>query len=186
MTIVDENLTRLTHLVQSYPDAIATVLDAVGDQTVPPAARTLLVGALNYVLDLLDMFPDQYKGIGVVDDAILLRMAAQQAVAAGAASPLLKALAEQVADLLPLVGDLMAPLEKYVTQLIERSVRGRTATQIVADKDLTVMFVSDVHRHLAQLRQKAPDAIDMSVGVDWLVGEMRRMIRHELSRAKIV
>jgi uncharacterized membrane protein YkvA (DUF1232 family) len=186
MTTADDNIARLQRLVDNYPAALSTALDVVSDEKTPAPARLVLVGALNYALDLLDIFPDQYKGMGVADDSLLLHIAAQQAVKDGAHQPELHQLAAVDSDLTALLGDLVAPLEKYVTSLSERTVRGRTAKQIVVDKDLFAMFAGDVRRHLAAYQAGGPQQIDTSVGAEWLVGEMHRMIRHELARAKIV
>ncbi len=145
----------------------------------------MLVGALNYALDLLDIFPDQYKGMGVADDSLLLHIAAQQAVKAGCDQPAAIQLAAVESELHALLGDLTEPLEKYVAQLPDRAVRGRTGKQIVDDKDLFAGFVGDIGRHLTAYQAAGAQKIDTSMGAEWLVGELHRMIRHELSRAKI-
>ena len=138
---------------------------------------------LNYVLDLLDIFPDHYQGLGVADDAMLLRIGAEQAVAAGATQAELRKLAAETGEVEPLVGELMAPLRQYVTRLADRTVRGRTAQQILASKDLFAVFAADVRRHVAAHR---PQQVESSVSAAWSVGELRKMVRHELKKAGLV
>src|SRR5262245_573815 len=84
MTKNEDIIAVLQRMVDGYADAIDTVLNALADETAPPEARRVLCGVLNYALDLLDIFPDHYKGLGVADDAMVLRIGAEQAVAAGA------------------------------------------------------------------------------------------------------
>ena len=82
------------------------------------------MGALNYALDQLDILPDHYRGIGVADDAMVLRLAARQAIAAGATHAGLRALADDTAQVEAVLEDLTAPLEKYVALLPDKKVRG--------------------------------------------------------------
>jgi len=102
MTQPEETLAVLQRFVDGYPQATQAAMRAAADASTPREARRLLLGALNYVLDLLDIFPDHFQGLGVADDAMLLRIAARQAVAAGASQPQLKALAQEAAEVEPL------------------------------------------------------------------------------------
>jgi uncharacterized membrane protein YkvA (DUF1232 family) len=179
----EEMIGVLQRFVDGYVEAIGGVTDALTDEQTPVEARRVLAGALNYVLDLLDIFPDHYKGLGVADDAMLLRLGAKLAVEAGAKQGALKQLAEEAAEVEPLLGELMAPLEKYVAKLPERTVRGRTVAQILGDKVVFGVFAADVQRQVSAYK---PQAIDTSAGVDWVVGEVRRMVKHELKKAGLI
>lgn len=182
MATSEETLASLQELVDHYVDDIETALAVFVDSATPAPARRALGGALNYVLDLLDIFPDHYKGIGVVDDALLLRLAAKQAVAAGASDTSLGKLATGAAIVDTLLGDLAGPLTTYTERLPTRSVRGLTVDQILADKGATESFANNVRRQVASFR---PEIIDATKGVDWLIGELRRMTRHELKKQGI-
>ncbi len=183
MTQSEDGLAVLQRFVDGYVDAINVASAALADPATPPAARRILAGVLNYVLDLLDIFPDHYKGLGVADDAMLLRIGARQAVAAGANQAALAKLGAETADVEPLLGELLAPLEKYVVRLAERTVRGRTVDQILGDKVVYGVFTADLQRQVAAHR---PQQIESTAGPDWLVGEVRRMIKHELKKASLV
>ncbi len=166
-------------MVDGYVETIETALAAFVDPATPAPARRALGGALNYVLDLLDIFPDHYKGIGVVDDAMLLRLAARQAVAAGAKAEGLDKLASGATAIDKILDDLAGPLATYVERLPTRSVRGLTVDQILADKLSVEQFANNVRRQVAAFK---PQTIDASKGIDWLLGEIRRMTRHELRK----
>src|SRR5690242_16364874 len=89
----EDQLLVLQRFVNSFPQDLLAVLAAVGDPATPEPAKRILIGGLNYALDMLDMFPDHHKGIGAADDAIVLRVAAKLARAAGANTPAIDALA---------------------------------------------------------------------------------------------
>lgn len=175
-------LDLLRRLVDSYPESVAAALTAVEDEAIPAPARRALVAALNYGLDVLDMFPD-YQALGVADDAMLLRLGARQAVAAGATQPAVRALADEAAEVDELLGELAAPLGRFVEKLAERSVNGRTAAQIVADKAMLATFQADI-QHL--LRGYRPRPIDEKLGGDYFATELRSMVRHGLKRAGLL
>src|SRR5262249_5119498 len=123
MSSADDSLAILTRFVENYTDAVTTAMDALTDETTPAEARKSLAAVLNYVLDLLDIFPDHYQGLGVADDALLLRLGARQAVTAGAKQSGLRELAAEADDVEKVLGELTAPLEKYLDKLGERTVR---------------------------------------------------------------
>jgi uncharacterized membrane protein YkvA (DUF1232 family) len=182
MTTANDHVTVLQRFVDGHRDAIHVVLRAFADEATPTPARRVLGGVLNYVLDLLDMFPDHYKGLGAADDAMLLRLGARQAITAGASDEQLRALGAEASEIEPLVGELLAPLETYVARLPERTVRGRTVDQILGDQVLLGVFQADVERQAAAHK---PQQIDTSTSANWSMNELKMMIKHELKKAGI-
>jgi uncharacterized membrane protein YkvA (DUF1232 family) len=180
MSQAEETMAVLQRFVDGYREATETAMQALADPATPAPAKRLLCGALNYGLDVLDMFPDHFQGLGVADDAMLLRVAARQAVAAGASQPRLKALADEAPEVEPLLGDLATPLETYVTNLPSRAVRGRTADQILASKDVLAVFSADIQRQIAGYK---PQQIDPSVKPEWQLKELRNMLKHYLKKS---
>jgi len=176
----------LQRFVNRYGDDLAVVGGALGDASTPQAAQRLLIGALNYGLDMLDMFPDHYKGLGVADDAIVLRLAAKLAVAQGATNEPLVALAGEASDVTQVFDDLATPLEKLVQTFPEREVRGRTADKILGHKDTLIMFDADVSREAKRVTAQPEQPIDTDVGgPDRAIIELRKMIEHALKKAGI-
>lgn len=173
----------LQRFVNGYADDLGVVGGALGDPTTPPAAQRLLIGALNYGLDMLDMFPDHYKGLGVADDAIVLRLAARLAVAAGATNAELATLAGEADQVGTVFGELVGPLEKLVATFPDREVRGRTADKILGHKDTLIMFDADVSREA-----KRVTAAPIETGIESperAIIELRKMIEHALKKAGI-
>src|SRR5688572_17011382 len=150
----------LQGFVDRYADDLGTVRTACADPATPEAAQRVLIGALNYALDMLDIFPDHYKGLGVADDAIVLRLAAKLAVAAGATDDHIAKLAAEVSGVRTVFEDLTSRLELLVSQMPDREVRGRTASKILSHKDTKIMFDADVGR---EAKRYVPQKIDTSV-----------------------
>jgi uncharacterized membrane protein YkvA (DUF1232 family) len=179
-----DQLTILQGFVDSYVsdiDALRVVLEA---GTLSEAAERPIIGALNYVLDMLDIFPDHYEGLGVADDAAILRIGAAQAVAAGAHDGAIEKLARQAGDVRSVFGELTDALERFVALLPDREVRGRTTQQIIASKDTRVMFLADVVRQAKSFR---PTPVASSgATAEWTVSELKKMAKHALKKAGLL
>jgi uncharacterized membrane protein YkvA (DUF1232 family) len=183
MSDADKKIATLQRYVNSYADDLIAVRATLAERSTPEAAQRVLIGALNYALDMLDMFPDHYKGLGVADDAIVLRLAAKLAVAAGASSPTLTKLAGEASEVTTIFDKLAMPLERLVATFPDREVRGRTAAKILSHKDTRIMFEADVGR---EAKRHAPQPIDTSVeGPERALIELRKMVEHALKKAGI-
>lgn len=180
----EQKLAVLQRFIDKYAEDLLAVQGALGDASTPDAAKRVLVGGLNYGLDMLDMFPDHYKGLGVADDVIVLRLAAKQAVAAGASHAALLRLADEAGDVAAVFEDLAAPLEKFVAKLPEREARGRSVDKILTHRDTRIMFEADVAR---EAKRHKPQPIDTSVGgPERALVELRKMTEHGLRKAGIL
>jgi uncharacterized membrane protein YkvA (DUF1232 family) len=176
----EQKVAILQRFVDRYADDLRVVLAAFGDAGTPPAAQRLLAGGMNYGLDMLDIFPDHYKGLGIADDAMVLRLAAKLAVAAGASDPALAGLADESGDVAKVFEELTVPLEHLVAKLPEREVRGRTGDRIVEHKDTRVGFVADIGR---EAKRHVPGPIDQTGGPERAIIELRKMAKHALDKA---
>jgi uncharacterized membrane protein YkvA (DUF1232 family) len=180
----DEHIATLQRFIDEYPRDVAEVHSALDRNDLPDLARRVLLGALNYGLDLLDIFPDHYRGLGLADDAVVIRLAARHAVDAGAAAPVLSRLAAEAPAVEQLFAELAKPLDLLVQKLPEREVRGRTVSQILAQKDVRAVFDADIQRAISALK---PTPIDTSsIGGDGALNELKRMTRASLKKAGLV
>lgn len=124
--------------------------EMVGIGELSEAARTPIAGGLNYLFKSLDLIPDGIDDIGYLDDAFVLRVAADQAISTDVSGldsdhlRTLNRLAEDVDALKEFLGDDYARLETYVTGLKNGAARGRSVSDIVADDDTQTAFLADV------------------------------------------
>ena len=172
----------LQRFVDLYAEDLQDIQEALADASMPAEARRVLVGGMNYSLDMLDMFPDHFKGIGIADDAIILRLAARQAVAAGATQPALKTLAADASDVATVFDDLVTSLEELVRKLPDREVRGRTADKIISHKDTRISFDADIAR---EAKKRTPQPIEMEGGAERAIIELKKMVTHGLKKAGV-
>ena len=178
-----EKVAVLQRFVDRHAEDLVAVRAALADPATPEPAQRLLIGGLNYSLDMLDMFPDHYKGIGVADDAIVLRLAAKLAVAAGATNGTLTTLANEANEVAIVFENLIGPLEQLVAKMPDREVRGRTATKILSHKDTRISFDADVGR---EAKRYVAEEINTKVeGAERVLIELRKMVESALKKAGI-
>ena len=179
-----EQIESLQRYIDDVPNAARAMHAALGRDGLPDDARRVLIGALNYMIDLLDIFPDHYRGLGLADDAAVLRVAARLAVEAGAGDPELGRLARESAEVASIFGELAGPFDKLVASLPDREVRGRTTAQILGSKDVRATFDADIQRAIGKLQ---PGPIEVGVGgPEGAVRELLRMTQAALKKANLV
>jgi uncharacterized membrane protein YkvA (DUF1232 family) len=179
----EEKIMVLQRFVDSVPADLLAVRAVVADPNTPAEAQRYLIGGLNYALDMLDIFPDNNKGIGIADDAMVLRLSAKLAFKAGATDRTVEALATDANLVTALFEDLAGPLEQLVSRFPDREVRGRTATKIMSHKDTRVIFDADVGR---EAQRVVPAPIGLKEGPERTVTELRKMLDSALKRAGVL
>lgn len=178
-----ESLAILQRFVDTYAADVAVVQAAVADSATPAAARRPLVGALAYAVDAFDFFPDTTKGLGTVDDAIVLRVAAKAAVGAGAPDLALGQLARDTDHIDAMFGELAPSITKLVAALPDRKVAGKTTDEVLASKDAMVTLEANVKRELARYQAQPIDLA--GGGPERAVIEVKKMLAHAAKKAGV-
>jgi uncharacterized membrane protein YkvA (DUF1232 family) len=176
-----EPLQKLQQLVDGFSLDVGRMRAALADDKTEEPARKLLVGALSYVIDTWDMFPDHYRGLGLADDALVLRVGAQLAVESGASHRGLQHLAGEMAMVRSLLGELTEPLTRFCAALPGKTFGNRTVDDILTDADVRAVFEADLNR-LAK-RQQPMTITTPPTGPQALVSELRKMMKSALARA---
>jgi uncharacterized membrane protein YkvA (DUF1232 family) len=150
-----KTIEQMFEWMRSLHEDAATLKEFVAAQAAPAEARALGAGALNYLITRLDIVPDWEPTCGVLDDAIVLRVAVAQASEkdlGALPAQLLAALGRLAneADLVPeLLGrDMHGKLSRYVRDLAKREVRKRFPSQIVSDEKLRAQLFDEVEQEL--------------------------------------
>ncbi len=60
--------------IDSYADDIRLLAGLLKMDTVPEELKRMAVGTLNYGLKQLDLVPDFYQPVGLIDDAMIVRV----------------------------------------------------------------------------------------------------------------
>ncbi len=118
-------------------------------------ARELAGGALQYLVSKMDLIPDWNEGIGVIDDVMILRVAAQLAqdhakgdLPASAEAAFERLTNESDAIVKFLGGPVYDKLKAYTAKLGEAKVRNRTPAQLVEDAALRTTLYKELDEEL--------------------------------------
>ena len=137
--------------LRSLPED-ARALGAVLETEGTGSAQRRSAAALNYLFKSLDLIPDGLEDLGFIDDAFVLRAAAdavkQDSPAELALDPTgtLGRLAEEAELVHEFLGAEYARLVKYVAALDQGSARGRSVNDILNDAALRADFVREVRQ----------------------------------------
>lgn len=181
--------------IDTFAADVKTVDELLAEPNASGPARVLAAAALSYLVTRLDLIPDWEAGIGVVDDAMVLRVACALATERGLGKPSealggkVAALGKQAADVDALLGKDLAPkFRKYVEALVLPAtvVRGRTASQIVENAKLREKLMAEVQAEvLDELRAKPPTPItDDAAATKILLNHLTSKLSSNLSGAK--
>jgi uncharacterized membrane protein YkvA (DUF1232 family) len=128
--------------------ALAGVLETEGERI----AQRRSAAALNYLFKSLDLIPDGLEDLGFIDDAFVVRAAAQavklddEAALSADSSGSLARLAEEAELVQEFLGSEYGRLTKYVAGLEQGSARGRSVVTILSDSAVRADFVREVRQ----------------------------------------
>jgi uncharacterized membrane protein YkvA (DUF1232 family) len=112
----------------------------------PEPVRKYVTAALNYLFKSLDLIPDGIDDLGFLDDAFVLRVAAELAVAEvpAAKSGIVERLSNEAGAVREFLAEDYARLEHYVRGLRKGAARGRTVDEIQSDDGIRAQFLGEV------------------------------------------
>ena len=124
----------------------ANALGAVIASDAPEGVLRYVTAGLNYIFKSLDLIPDGIDDLGFLDDAFVLRVAAQLATTESPAAKegALGRLADEAKNVKDFLGDDYARLETYVRGLRKGAARGRTVDDIIGDAATRQTFLVEV------------------------------------------
>ena len=136
--------------IRSLADDATALAQLLASDSLPEDSRRCIAGGLNYVFKSLDLIPDGLEGLGFLDDAFVLRIAAKFAGQVPQAREAdLRGVLSQLAAEAPLIDELLEKdyerLERYVRGLARGAARGRSVEEIVQDDAIRSAFVSELH-----------------------------------------
>ncbi len=113
-------------------------------------ARECIAGGVNYLFKSLDLIPDGIDDIGYLDDAFVLRVAAELASEgdiSGVPADKMRSLgrlANDCEDIREFLGSDYERLKSYVKSLKKGAARGRSVQDILEDGGTQTSFIDDV------------------------------------------
>lgn len=141
-----------TRCLDTFPEWLrtlatdATEMSELLESDLPEEARRYVAGGLNYLFKSLDLIPDGIEDLGYLDDAFVLRVAANLAAKAPGAGdrPVIARLAAETALIAELLGKDHVRLERYVVGLKQGAARGRTVDEILGDEQARASFLLEM------------------------------------------
>lgn len=136
--------------LRSLGDDAEHLAALLGEKDLAASAAQAVAGGLNYLFKSLDLIPDGIDDIGYLDDAFVLRVAAELAMRedTGSADAAKLKPVNQLANDADVVKEFLgkdyARLESYVQGLRKGAARGRSVEDILGDEAVRGEFLSDV------------------------------------------
>ena len=150
MTDTAKYLETFPAWLRSLGEDAEAMAGLLADDRIPGSAREVIAGGLNYLFKSLDLIPDGIDDIGYLDDAFVLRIAADLARKdqSGKIEPdklrRLNELADEVGVVREFLEKDFPRLEGYVKGLRRGAARGRAVSDIVGNDTVRSDFLSDV------------------------------------------
>ena len=139
MANASECARRFEEWTQSLPADVQQTWEMLTNDSVAPPGRRWLAAALSYTFDPARSHPRSRAAPGSIDDAFVLRVAYGLAAEHAAKTStkdaaIIARMTTQEDQLRDFLGDAMyAKLRRYVSDLADKEVRGRTTDHILAD-----------------------------------------------------
>ncbi len=144
--------------LDAFPDWLrhfaddARVLASLLEGEADGVAQRRSAAALNYLFKSLDLIPDGLEDLGFIDDAFVIRAAAQdiqrddaEALAADPSGSLAR-LAGEAELVQEFLDNAYERLTRYVAGLEQTSARGRSVATILSDSAVRAEFVAEVRQ----------------------------------------
>lgn len=157
---VTEHFAAFKEWVSTIRQDIETLEDLVGSDKVARDARIYLAASLNYLVTRIDLVPDWEESVGVLDDAIVLRIMVELASQHGLDEGLEDAnhmvaigrLSNESQRIEHFLGaELNADLRKFCVKLTDEVVRGRSCASIVDNADERKKLFEEVEKDLRRM-----------------------------------
>lgn len=161
---------RMKGWIETFAEDVGVVKHIVEAEKVPKEARTLAAGALNYLVTRMDLIPDWEETCGVIDDAMILRVAVALAAEQGLGD-LDAAKVARMCNEAEVVADFLGPelyprLKKYTQDLTGKEVRGRKPVTIVDDAKARKQLYVEIEEELRRLPPAPmtdPDGVERTI-----------------------
>jgi uncharacterized membrane protein YkvA (DUF1232 family) len=183
----EEFVERHARAIVDLPQDVKALGEVLDDEELPAERRRLVAGALVGLLQAGDLVPDTWGPLGMVDDAITLRLAADVAVPAGSPERDRHAarygqfwgeLADDLAAARAFLGDTFTLFETRLTRLPLAEHKGKRAETAVHNEVVRAWLYDEVDQAMTDLEVVEDDLHVAMRRVDALVTHLRRRLSH--------
>jgi uncharacterized membrane protein YkvA (DUF1232 family) len=187
MSAREDFVDRYVRAVLDLPQDAKVLCELLDEESVPDDGRAALAGALVSLLQAGDLIPDTWGPLGLVDDAIMLRLAVDFAVPAGGevrermARRFTAFFAELSGDLetaRSFLGDTFTLFDSRLPKLRLLEHKGKRVDTVLRDDAVRAWLFDEVDEAMTDL-EVAED--DLHVGmrrIEALLTHLRRRLAH--------
>jgi len=167
-----KHIETMKRWMDSFASDVAAVQGLVDNEKIPREARLAGAAALNYMVTRLDLIPDWEESCGLIDDAMVLRVAMADAAErdldalTGEVMRGVHRLANEAEGVKTVLGDIYPRFKRYVTELGNVVVRGRHPRVIVDDGKQREQLFDEIENDLQRLplpTMTDPDRVERTV-----------------------
>jgi len=139
--------------IDDYEHDVTLYKEILADDSAPAPLRRLIAGGLMYIIRQFDLIPDYLKPVGLLDDAIVLRITADLAAEHTAEldpkfmKQMFK-LANDAESIKEFLGDGYRDLENYVRRQPEDAVHGITGNSVVEHASVRKELLAQVSEEM--------------------------------------
>jgi uncharacterized membrane protein YkvA (DUF1232 family) len=146
--------------IDSYERDVILFKEALSEESAPEPLRRLLAGGLMYLIKQIDLIPDSYKPVGIIDDCMVLRVIADLGGEhLGELDPkhmkALFKLANDAETIRQFLGESYRDLENYVRLLPDKPVRGITGAAVASQKSVRDELLKAVAEEMKTFEAKS-------------------------------
>jgi uncharacterized membrane protein YkvA (DUF1232 family) len=149
---------RMKAWIDSFADDVRVVQKVVDAEDAPRPARLLAAAGLSYLVTRMDLIPDWEESAGIIDDAMVLRVALALGVerglsdVAGDSEHLVPRLANEADAVMDFLGaGLYARFKHHVEGLQTQEVRGRSPATIIDDPKARGQLYQEIGDEMSRL-----------------------------------
>jgi uncharacterized membrane protein YkvA (DUF1232 family) len=157
--MADSDVTKMKGWIDTFAEDTAVVRKVVEQDKAPRDARRLAAGALNYLVTRMDLIPDWEETCGILDDAMVLRVAMSLAIEKNIDESIdgetmrgVARLANEADVVVDFLGtDLYPRFKRYTEGLAAQVVRGRHPDSIIDDQKVRTQLFKEIGEEMSRL-----------------------------------
>lgn len=183
----DEFVGRHVRAILDLPQDVKAVCDLLDDEEIPADRRGLVAGALVGLLQPGDLVPDIWGPLGLIDDVVALRLAADAAAPADSperqrhAARFPQFWAELPGDLAAaraFLGEVFTLFESRATRLPQTEHKGKRAEGAVHNETVRAWLYDELDQAMTDLELNENELHTAMRRIDALVVHLRRRLAH--------
>ncbi len=183
----DEFVERHARAILDLPQDVKTLGELLDDEEIPPERRRLVAGALVGLLQAGDLVPDTWGPLGMVDDVVTLRLAADAAAPPGSPERERHAarfpqfwgdLPDDLAAARAFLGDTFTLFETRLLRLPLAEHKGKRGEAAVQNETIRSWLYDELDQAMIDLELVEDDLHVAMRRVDALLTHLRRRLAH--------